>query len=61
MYVGLENVLVLVAPLEKCWTFIDNKGFSGSVLMDLSKASETITVNYFELNYIPTVLVDKLL
>lgn len=60
MYVGLENVLVLVAPLEKWWTFIDNKGFTGSVLMDLSKASETIILNYFELNYIPTVLVDKL-
>ena len=60
MYVGLENVLVLVAPLEKWWTFIDNKVFSGSVLMDLSKASETITLNYFELNYILTVLVDKL-
>ena len=39
---GYSTQMALTSMLEKWKLFIDNKGFSGEVLMELSKAFDTI-------------------
>ena len=39
---GYSTQTALISMLEKWKLFIDNKGFAGGVLMDLSKAFDTI-------------------
>ena len=55
---GYNTQQALVSLIEKCKKILDDKGFGGAVLMDLSKAFDTLTMYSWLLNFMRMVLIE---